>query len=153
MQLTEQQKSQIAKIATPKANAIENGFLKIWMTTDGHFKITDDYMDFRDEDHFFITIIHIQNEEHPYEYEEDDIINILDHQEKMYQINVPTYDVVFNDFTSSNSKGFQESLEYCRDYVEASNGTNDSYFADYKGGTVAVVCNDNGQRVFEEKVK
>jgi len=151
MQLTESQKSQIAQIVTPKANAIENGMIKVWMTTDGQFKLTEGSMNFRDEDHHFITMINIQNEEHP--YEEDDILDIIDHQEEMNQVNVPTYDVVFNDFTSSNSKGFQESLEYCRDYVEANNGTNDSYFADYKGGTVAVVCNDNGKRIFEEKVK
>jgi hypothetical protein len=33
------------------------------------------------------------------------------------------------------------------------NGTDESYFADYKGGTVSVVCNETGEKVFETKVK
>lgn len=47
-----------------------------------------------------------------------------------------TYDVHFNDANDSNSKGFNESFEYCKNYIETYNGTNESYFEDYKGGIV-----------------
>lgn len=39
------------------------------------------------------------------------------------------------------------------DYVKLYNGTNESYFADYKCGVVQVVCNETGDVVYEEKVK
>ena len=64
-----------------------------------------------------------------------------------------TYDVVFNDENDSNSKGFEESIEYCKDYIEANNGTDNSYFADYKGGVVSIVCNETGESIYEEVVK
>ena len=64
-----------------------------------------------------------------------------------------TYDVVFNDATDSNSKGFKESLEYCKDYIKTHNGSNYSYFADYKGGIVSVVCNETEETVYEEEVR
>lgn len=64
-----------------------------------------------------------------------------------------TYDVVFNDATDSNTKGFNESLEYCKDYIKAHNGSNHSYFADYKGGTASIVCNETDETVYEEEVK
>ena len=46
-----------------------------------------------------------------------------------------TYDVVFNDDYSSNSKGWKETLKNCFDYINANNGTDNSYFSDYKGGS------------------
>lgn len=64
-----------------------------------------------------------------------------------------TYDVVFNDENDSNCKGFKSSLEYCKKYIELNNGSNDSYFADYKGGVVSVVCNETGEEVYSEEVK
>lgn len=64
-----------------------------------------------------------------------------------------TYDVVFNDATFSNNKGFNESIEYCKDYIKTHNGSNFSYFADYKGGSVSIVCNETEKVVYEEKVK
>ena len=64
-----------------------------------------------------------------------------------------TYNVVFNDDTNSNDKGFAESLETCKSYIQHFNGTDHSYFKDYKGGTVSVVCNETGETVFETKVK
>ena len=44
-----------------------------------------------------------------------------------------TYNVVFNDDNSSNDKGFEQTLDYCKNYIATYNGTNESYFADYKG--------------------
>lgn len=64
-----------------------------------------------------------------------------------------TYDVVFNDSENSNNKGFKETIDYCKDYILHNNGTNESYFEDYKGGTVQVVCNETGEVVYEEEVR
>ena len=64
-----------------------------------------------------------------------------------------SYDIVFNDNEKSNNKGFYETLQYCEDYIHMYNGTNDSYFEDYKGGTVQIVCNETEEVVYEEEVK
>ena len=64
-----------------------------------------------------------------------------------------TYDVHFNDEYDSNNKGMTESLEYCKEYIRQNNGTNNSYFEDYKGGTVSIVCNETGETVYEEEVR
>jgi hypothetical protein len=63
-----------------------------------------------------------------------------------------TYDVNFDDDSSSNSKGFYWTKEQCMDYIEIYNGTEHSYFKDYKGGTVSIVCNETGETVYEELV-
>lgn len=64
-----------------------------------------------------------------------------------------TYDVMFHDSYNSSSKGFSLSIEDCKKYIELNNGSNDSYFADYKGGIVSVVCNETGEEVYSEIVK
>ena len=64
-----------------------------------------------------------------------------------------TYDVVFNDNENSNSKGFAIDLDSAIAYIQANNRSNYSYFADYKGGTVAVVNNQTGEAVYEEDVR
>ena len=64
-----------------------------------------------------------------------------------------SYDVVFQSDDSSNSKGFNSSFDYCKDYIRMYNGTNESYFEDYKGGTVQIVCNETEEVVYEEEVK
>ncbi len=64
-----------------------------------------------------------------------------------------TYDVQFNDANDSNCKGFEMTIEEAKDYIAINNGTNNSYFADYKGGTVSVVCLQDGETVFEEAVR
>ena len=64
-----------------------------------------------------------------------------------------TYDVHFNDSTDSNSKGFNTNFEYCKNYIEQNNGTDHSYFKDYKGGTVSIICNETGETVYKEEVK
>jgi hypothetical protein len=53
-----------------------------------------------------------------------------------------TFDVVFHDDNNSNAKGFAATERYCIDYILRNNGTDESYFADYKGGIVEVVCNE-----------
>ena len=66
-----------------------------------------------------------------------------------------TYDVVFNDENNSNSKGFKSSVEDCMKYIKANNDTSSpySYFADYKGGVVSVVCNETGEAVYSETIR
>ena len=63
-----------------------------------------------------------------------------------------TYNVVFNDDNNSNDKGFENTLDYCKNYIATYNGTNESYFADYKGGIVQIVCNETEEVVYEEEV-
>lgn len=63
-----------------------------------------------------------------------------------------TFDIFFNDDSTSNNLGFKSSLEYCKDYIEMHNGSNHSYFADYKGGSVSIVCNETEEVVFETEV-
>ena len=64
-----------------------------------------------------------------------------------------TYDVHFNDEYNSNSKGMRATIEECREYISLNNGTNKSYFADYKGGSVSIVCNETGETVYEEEIR
>ena len=64
-----------------------------------------------------------------------------------------TYDVVFSDDDTDNCKGWHESFDYCKAYIEANNGTDESYFADYKGGVVAIICHETGEEVYQEDVK
>jgi len=63
-----------------------------------------------------------------------------------------TYDVVFNNDNSSNAKGFKCSLDYCQSYINHYNGTKESYFEDYKGGTVSIFCHETEETVFETEV-
>lgn len=64
-----------------------------------------------------------------------------------------TYDVYFNDATGSNNKGFNESFDYCMSYIEDYNGTDESYFGDYKGGRVSIVRNETGEEIYSENVR
>jgi len=64
-----------------------------------------------------------------------------------------TFDILFNGNCNSNNKGFSESLEYCQDYIKSHNGTNESYFEDYKGGMVSIICNETNETVFETQIK
>lgn len=63
-----------------------------------------------------------------------------------------TYDVHFNNNENSNNKGFSLTIEECRNYINSNNGTNLSYFPEYRGGTVSIVCNETGETVYETEV-
>lgn len=63
------------------------------------------------------------------------------------------YDVVFNDDTDSNSMGFKSTYSDCMNYILMNNGTSNSYFADYKGGSVSIVDIETGEDVYSEPVK
>lgn len=64
-----------------------------------------------------------------------------------------TFDIYFNDDCDSNNKGMKQTIEYCREYIREYNGTNESYFADYKGGIVSIVCNETGETIYEEEIR
>jgi len=64
-----------------------------------------------------------------------------------------TYDIHFNDEQGSNSKGWATSYKSCYDYIKSWNGTDHSYFADYRKGTVSIVCNQDGKTLYEINVK
>ena len=63
-----------------------------------------------------------------------------------------TYDVHFNDETASNNEGFKQSYGFCMDFIKMWNFTHHSYFGDYVGGVVSIVCNETGETVYEEEV-
>lgn len=63
-----------------------------------------------------------------------------------------TYDVCFDDESSSNNKGWSESYDYCLSYIKMYNGTNESYFEDYKGGVVSIYCNETEEEVYSEDI-
>jgi hypothetical protein len=63
-----------------------------------------------------------------------------------------TYDVRFDDDESSNTKGFKMTKKEAIDYIKGYNGSNHSYFKDYKGGVVSVVCKETGEVVYSEEV-
>lgn len=63
-----------------------------------------------------------------------------------------TYDVIFNDENDSNSMGFEMTKSEAIDYIKTWNGTDHTYFGDYKGGVVSVVDSE-GEEVYFEEVK
>jgi hypothetical protein len=63
-----------------------------------------------------------------------------------------TYDIFFNDDFNSNNKGFTETFEYCQNWIAIHNGSNHSYFKEYNGGTVSIVCNESEEYVHTEGV-
>jgi len=69
-----------------------------------------------------------------------------------FEEEILTYDIFFDDDNNSNNKGFAETLEFCENYIKMHNDTSESYFADYKGGTVSIRCNENELTVFETEI-
>lgn len=63
------------------------------------------------------------------------------------------FDVQFDDDGNTNSKGWNETYGYCKYYIENTNGTNESYFENYKGGTVSIINNETGETAYWEEVK
>ena len=62
-----------------------------------------------------------------------------------------TFDIHFNNSENSNSKGFKQTYAYCMGWINL--GTMPpSYFEDYKGGKVSIVCNETGETVYEENI-
>jgi len=80
-------------------------------------------------------------------------IEVAEEEEDDDTVLTLTYDVHFNDGADSNNKGFSRTQEECQQYIADNNGTDNSYFKDYKGGTASVVCNETGEVVFEDVIK
>lgn len=62
------------------------------------------------------------------------------------------FDIYFNDAEKSNNKGFKSSYDECLEYINMYNGTNESYFEDYKGGTVSIYDIEADEFVFEIEI-
>ena len=63
-----------------------------------------------------------------------------------------TYDVQFDDDTDSNRKGINGTYQQCMDWIEINRGDESTYFGDYKGGTVSIVCVETGEVVYQEAI-
>ena len=63
------------------------------------------------------------------------------------------YDVYFNDDDNTNNEGWLETYGACKNYINTTNGTNESYFADYKGGTVSIYNEETEEDVYMETVR
>lgn len=63
-----------------------------------------------------------------------------------------TYDVIFNDSCDSNSKNIHDTIEECMSWIHANRHDDSTYFGDYKGGTVSIVCDQTGETVYEENI-
>lgn len=63
-----------------------------------------------------------------------------------------TFDVIFNDDFNSNSKGINGTYEECMDWIDNNRGDEATYFGDYKGGVVSIVCNETGEFLYNENI-
>lgn len=63
-----------------------------------------------------------------------------------------TFDIYFNDDYDSNNKGFRYTYEEAKAYIDTYNGTDESYFEDYKGGVVSIVNNETEETVYEVEI-
>jgi len=68
------------------------------------------------------------------------------------EVEKQTYDICFQSNDSSMNKGFRFSLEQAENYISMHNGTNHSYFQDFKGGIVQIVCNETQEVVYETEI-
>jgi len=69
-----------------------------------------------------------------------------------FEIKKQTYDIRFQSNDSSMNKGFRFSLEQAENYISIRNSTNNSYFEDFKGGMVQIVCNETEEVIFETEI-
>ncbi|WP_333615925.1 hypothetical protein [Bacteroides pyogenes] len=64
-----------------------------------------------------------------------------------------TYDVIFNDSSTSNSKNIHGTIEECMSWIKKNRNDKSTYFGDYTAGTVSIVCEQTGDTVYEEEIK
>ena len=74
-------------------------------------------------------------------------------EELINDYKILTYDVVFDDDESSASKGFEQTLNECKAYIEKHNGADGYYFEDFKSGVVSIRCNETDEVVYQEDIK
>lgn len=63
-----------------------------------------------------------------------------------------TYDVIFNDDSDSNNVGIHGSYSECMSWIENNRNDETTYFGDYKGGTVSILCEELEEYVYEESI-
>lgn len=73
-------------------------------------------------------------------------------EELINDYKILTYDVYFNNDDSIINKGFEQTYDECKDYIDSYNGTDESYFEDFKGGDVYIKCNETDEFVYEEPI-
>lgn len=66
--------------------------------------------------------------------------------------NLLNYKIVFKNNNNTNQKYFNVNFEYCKNWIEKHNGTNYSYFDEYKNGTVSIVQQNTQEVVFETEI-
>lgn len=74
-------------------------------------------------------------------------------EELVNDYKILTYDVVFDDGESSASKGFEQTLNECKAYIERYNGADEYYFEGFKSGVVSIRCNETDEVVYQEDIK
>lgn len=62
------------------------------------------------------------------------------------------FDIIFNNDENYDNKGFEESLIECLNYINGNNGTNESYFKNYKKGTVSIFDLEKEVHVYSEEI-
>ena len=150
-------------------NAIENKYYELYKYTDRTHRLHTDFIEsldqdvnelpFDEKDEIDVDIQEMDKEDYSNSILANSSVaweDMFEDDEKVVVIVVRewrSYDVVFQSDDSSNSKGFNSSFNYCKDYIRMYNGTNESYFEDYKGGTVQIVCNETEEVVYEEEVR
>ena len=92
------------------------------------------------------------------DYEEAGFFSWLEPEETALVVVIPympTFDVHFDNEDYSSSKGWAATYKECLDYIRTYNGTDESYFADYKGGVVSISCNESetGAPLYEERIQ
>jgi hypothetical protein len=68
------------------------------------------------------------------------------------EVEKQTYDIYFHSNDSSMNNGFRFTLEQAQNYISMHNGTNHSYFQDFKGGLVQIVCNETEEVIYETEI-
>ena len=63
-----------------------------------------------------------------------------------------TYDVMFNDDCDSNNVGIHGSYSECLTWIENNRNDSSTYFGDYKGGTVSIICEELEEYVYNESI-
>lgn len=64
-----------------------------------------------------------------------------------------TYNVEFNDYNDSNSVNIHGTIDECMSYIHCNKNDESTYFGDYKGGTVSIVCEQTGEEVYSEDIE
>lgn len=64
-----------------------------------------------------------------------------------------TYDVLFNDSNDSNNQGIHGTFEECMNWIEWNRNDKSTYFGDYSGGVVSIICEQTSETVYMEDIR